>query len=56
MVAEKERARVEAIAVSFEVAAYTPQEAHDEDILVAADRAPYRAKASGRNPAANGES
>jgi GGDEF domain-containing protein len=67
MVVEKARARVEAIGrslgypaklvtVSIEVAAYTTQEAHDEDTLVAADRAPYRAKASGRNRVANGES
>jgi diguanylate cyclase (GGDEF)-like protein len=66
MVAEKARARVEAmgrslgypaklVTVSIGVAAYTPQEDHDEDILVAADRALYRAKASGRNRVAIGE-
>ncbi len=66
MVAEKARARVEAmgrslgypaklVTVSIGVAAYTPQEDHDEDIMVAADRALYRAKASGRNRVATGE-
>jgi diguanylate cyclase len=66
MVAEKARARVEAmgrslgypaklVTASIGVAAYTPQEDHDEDVLVAADRALYRAKASGRNRVATGE-
>lgn len=43
------------VTVSIGVAAFRPQEDHDEDIMVAADRALYRAKASGRNRVATGE-
>jgi len=60
LVAEKVRARVETVGrglgypaklvtVSIGVAAFMPREGSDEDVLVAADRALYRAKAAGRN-------
>jgi len=65
-VAEKMRVRVEAagkemgyppglVTVSIGVAEYTPQEEDREDVLVAADRALYRAKAAGRNLVALGD-
>jgi len=65
-VAEKVRARVEAIGralgyptglvtVSVGVAEFTPANAEREDVLVAADRALYRAKAAGRNQVAMGD-
>ena len=65
-VADKVRARVEAIGralgyptglvtVSIGVAEYTPANAEREDVLVAADRALYRAKAAGRNQVATGD-
>jgi len=64
-VAEKVRAAVEAIGLrlgypealvtaSIGVAEYRPDR-EDEDVLVAADRALYRAKAGGRNQVATGE-
>ena len=64
-VAEKVRAAVEAIGTplgypeglvtaSIGVAEYRPDR-EDEDVLVAADRALYRAKAGGRNQVATGE-
>ena len=64
-VAEKVRTAVEAIGVklgypeglvtaSIGVAEYRPDR-EDEDVLVAADRALYRAKAGGRNQVATGE-
>jgi len=64
-VGEKVRAAVEAIGVrlgypaglvtaSIGVAEYRPDR-EDEDVLVAADRALYRAKAAGRNQVATGE-
>jgi diguanylate cyclase (GGDEF)-like protein len=37
------------VTVSIGVAEYTPEEGKDEDVLVVADRALYRAKAAGRN-------
>jgi diguanylate cyclase len=61
LVAEKVRARVEGlgtvlgypsrtVTASIGVAAYAPREGqYYEDVLVAADRALYRAKATGRN-------
>ncbi|MCA1836721.1 MAG: GGDEF domain-containing protein, partial [Actinobacteria bacterium] len=66
-VAEKVRAAVEAVGVgmgypaglvtvSVGVAEYRPgPEKQDEDVLVAADRALYRAKAAGRNQVSTGE-
>lgn len=65
-VAEKVRARVEdvgrrmkypdgLVTVSVGVAAYGPSDVEREDVLVAADRALYRAKAGGRNQVATGE-
>jgi diguanylate cyclase (GGDEF)-like protein len=57
VVAEKVRAGVERLGVttSIGVAAFAPRESHQEDVLVAADRALYRAKAAGRNRVATGE-
>jgi diguanylate cyclase (GGDEF)-like protein len=66
VVAEKARARVEAmgkrlnfpaklVTASIGVAAFAPQENSEADVLVAADRALYRAKAAGRNRVAIGE-
>jgi diguanylate cyclase (GGDEF)-like protein len=66
LVAEKVRTRVEElgktlgyppklVTVSIGVAAFAPEEDHREDVLVAADRALYRAKATGRNRVAFGE-
>jgi diguanylate cyclase (GGDEF)-like protein len=43
------------VTVSVGVAAYSPSDAEREDVLVAADRALYRAKAGGRNQVATGE-
>jgi len=65
-VGEKVRARVEAIGralgyptglvtVSIGVAEFTPASSEREDVLVAADRALYRAKAAGRNQVATGD-
>ena len=65
-VAEKVRTRVEAmgrglgypaglVTASIGVAAFDPALAEKEDVLVAADRALYRAKAGGRNQVAMGE-
>ena len=65
-VAEKARARVEAlgrrlnypaklVTASIGVAAFEPQDNSEADVLVAADRALYRAKAAGRNRVAIGE-
>jgi diguanylate cyclase (GGDEF)-like protein len=65
-VAEKMRGRVEAhglaqgyppalVTVSIGVAEFTPREDDHEDVLVAADRALYRAKAAGRNRVVAGE-
>ena len=65
-VAEKARARVEAIGralgyptglvtVSIGVAEFSPANSEREDVLVAADRALYRAKAAGRNQVATGD-
>ncbi|PYO39927.1 MAG: hypothetical protein DMD29_07290 [Gemmatimonadetes bacterium] len=65
-VAEKVRARVEAIGralgyptglvtVSIGVAEFAPEGGEREDVLVAADRALYRAKAAGRNQVAMGD-
>jgi len=66
LVAEKLRSRVEElgrnlglppklVSVSIGVATFAPEAEHHEDVLVAADRALYRAKASGRNRVAMGE-
>lgn len=66
LVAEKLRTRVEELgkslglppkmlSVSIGVATFAPQAQQNEDVLVAADRALYRAKASGRNQVAMGE-
>lgn len=65
VVAEKARARIEAmgerlgyprlITVSIGVAAFEPQNDNEADVLVAADRALYDAKAAGRNRVAIGE-
>jgi diguanylate cyclase (GGDEF)-like protein len=66
MVGEKMRAAVQEVGVtlgypaglvtaSIGVAEYRPAERKDEDVLVAADRALYRAKAGGRNQVATGE-
>jgi len=57
VVAEKLRARVERLGVttSIGVAAFAPRDSNHEDVLVAADRALYRAKAAGRNRVATGE-
>ena len=66
LVAEKVRTRVEELGktlglpaklltVSIGVATFAPEAQHNEDVLVAADRALYRAKASGRNQVAMGE-
>ena len=57
VVAEKVRARVERLGVttSIGVAAFAPRDSNHEDVLVAADRALYRAKAAGRNRVATGE-
>jgi diguanylate cyclase (GGDEF)-like protein len=66
LVAEKVRNRVEAlgkslgyppklVTVSIGVAAFAPEENHHRDVLVAADRALYRAKTGGRNRVAMGE-
>lgn len=57
VVAEKLRARVERLGVttSIGVAAFAPRDNNHEDVLVAADRALYRAKAAGRNRVATGE-
>ena len=60
LVAEKVRSRVEElgkslgmppklVTVSIGVATFAPEVDHHEDVLVAADRALYRAKAGGRN-------
>jgi diguanylate cyclase (GGDEF)-like protein len=65
-VAEKVRASIEEVGVSMGypaglvtasigVAEYQGEEKKDEDVLVAADRALYRAKAGGRNQVATGE-
>jgi diguanylate cyclase (GGDEF)-like protein len=65
-VAEKVRTRVATtgeglgyggglVTVSIGVAAYDPGTTEQEDVLVAADRALYRAKASGRNQVATGD-
>jgi len=65
-VAEKVRERIEALGVergypaglvsaSIGVAEFHPTAGEQEDILVAADRALYRAKAAGRNQVATGE-
>jgi diguanylate cyclase (GGDEF)-like protein len=65
-VAEKLRGRVERIGqelgypqalvtVSVGVAGFAPDAAEHEDVLVAADRALYRAKAAGRNQVATGD-
>jgi len=44
------------VTVSIGVAEFAPGRGPEtEDVLVAADRALYRAKASGRNQVANGE-
>jgi diguanylate cyclase (GGDEF)-like protein len=64
-VAEKARAKVEAmgrglgypaglVTVSIGVAEFLPENGEREDVLVAADRALYRAKAAGRNQVATG--
>jgi diguanylate cyclase len=66
LVAEKVRTRVEElgkslglppklVTVSIGVATFAPEAEHSEDVLVAADRALYRAKAGGRNRVAMGE-
>lgn len=66
LVAEKVRSRVEELGkslglppklltVSIGVATFAPEAEHHEDVLVAADRALYRAKAGGRNRVAMGE-
>ncbi len=66
LVAEKVRGRVEELGkslglppklltVSIGVATFAPEADHHEDVLVAADRALYRAKAGGRNRVAMGE-
>jgi diguanylate cyclase (GGDEF)-like protein len=66
LVAEKVRTRVEElgkslglppkmVTVSIGVATFAPEAEHTEDVLVAADRALYRAKAGGRNRVAMGE-
>lgn len=66
LVAEKVRTRVEElgkslglppklVTVSIGVATFAPEAEHHEDVLVAADRALYRAKAGGRNRVAMGE-
>jgi diguanylate cyclase (GGDEF)-like protein len=66
VVAEKARVRVEAmgrqlnfpahlVTASIGVAAFEPQAGSEADVLVAADRALYRAKAAGRNRVAIGE-
>jgi diguanylate cyclase (GGDEF)-like protein len=65
-VAEKARGRVAAlgrelgyparlVTVSIGVAAYAPRVAGEEDVLVAADRALYRAKTTGRNRVSIGD-
>ncbi|HEX9580523.1 MAG TPA: diguanylate cyclase [Gemmatimonadales bacterium] len=65
-VAEKVRGRVEdvgrelgypdgLVTASIGVAAFDPTQVEREDVLVAADRALYRAKAGGRNQVATGE-
>lgn len=67
VVAEKARARVEAlgkrlgypaklVTASIGVAGFEPSESGEADVMVAADRALYRAKAAGRNRVAIGES
>jgi diguanylate cyclase (GGDEF)-like protein len=67
VVAEKARARVEAlgrrlgypaelVTASIGVAGFEPSASGAADVLVAADRALYRAKAAGRNRVAIGES
>ena len=43
------------VTVSIGVATFAPEAEHHEDVLVAADRALYRAKAGGRNRVAMGE-
>jgi len=43
------------VTVSIGVAEYRPDNKEEEDVLVAADRALYRAKAGGRNQVATGE-
>jgi diguanylate cyclase (GGDEF)-like protein len=43
------------VTVSIGVAEYSPEEGKDEDVLVVADRALYRAKAAGRNLVAAGD-
>ena len=65
-VAEKVRASIQeaglamgypagVVTASIGVAEYGPQKKDDEDVLVAADRALYRAKAAGRNQVATAE-
>ena len=65
-VAEKVRSRIAVlgrelgyparlVTVSIGVAAYTPRADSDEDVLVAADRALYRAKTTGRNRVSIGD-
>jgi diguanylate cyclase (GGDEF)-like protein len=43
------------VTVSIGVASYDPSQPEREDVLVAADRALYRAKAAGRNQVTMGD-